>query len=167
MKEKIDQANATLKAESAKAPFKTIAWHKAKSAKRFRGTDTKVGKAIRKFTNTPQKWAGNPIGAFFKSQTAADAANAKAKTKYEEAKAKESAALAAAQAAENAAEAAGFKDDALNKKAEEAIAAWQAAKGKASSAKSKATTKSYNLIPSLIGLMIVLGIFFGIGIGIS
>jgi len=164
MKEKIDQANATLKAEAAKAPFKTIAWHKAKSAKRFRGTDTDTGKAIKKFTSTPQKWIANPIAAFYRSKAAADAANAKAKPKYEEAKAKEAAALDAAQAAESAAEAAGFKDEALNKKAADAIAAWQTAHAKTSSAKSKANSKPYNVIPSLIALMIALGIFFGIGI---
>lgn len=164
MKEKVDKANATLKAEAAKAPFKTIAWHKAKSAKRFRGTGTGAGKAIKKFTSTPQKWTGNPIDAFYKSKAAADAANAKAKPKYEAAKAKEDAAFAAAQSAEAAAGAAAFKDEALNKKAADAIAAWQTAKAKASSAKSKASTKPYNLIPSLIGLMIVLGVFFGIGV---
>ena len=64
MKEKLSKANATLKAEAAKAPFKTIAWYKAGSSKRFRGTDTDVGKAIKKFTNTPQKWSSNPIDAF-------------------------------------------------------------------------------------------------------
>jgi len=164
MQEKVDKANATLKAEAAKAPFKTIAWHKAKSAKKFRGTDTSAGKAIKKFTSTPQKWTSNPIDGFYKSKAAADAANDKAKPKYEEAKAKDEAAFAAAQAAEAAAEAAGFKDDAVNKQAQDAIAAWQAAKAKASSAKSKASTKPYNMIPSLIGLMVVLGIFFGIGI---
>ena len=164
MKEKVDKANATLKAEAAKAPFKTIAWYKAVSAKRFRGTDTDAGKAFLNFVKTPQKWSSNPIDAFYKSKAAADAANEKAKPSFEAAKAKEDAAFAAAQAAEAAAEAAGFKDEALNNKAGDAIAAWQAAKSKASSAKSKASVKPFNVIPSLIGLMIVLGIFFGIGI---
>ncbi|MEW6671754.1 MAG: putative sulfate exporter family transporter [Thermodesulfobacteriota bacterium] len=164
MREKLNTADATLKAEAAKAPFKTIAWHKAKSAKKFRGTDTSAGKAVKYFTNTPQKWVGNPIDAFYYGKSAADEANAKAKPKYEDAKAKEETAFAAAQAAEAAAEAAGFKDEALNKTADDAINAWQAAHAKASSAKSKASTKPYNLIPSLIALMIVLGVFFGIGI---
>ena len=164
MREKLAKADATLKAEAEKAPFKTIAWHKAKSSKRFRGTDTNAGKAIRKFTSTPQKWSANPIDGFYNSKASADAVNEKAKPKYEEAKAKEESAYAAAQAAEAAAEAAGFKDDALNATAEKAIGAWLSAKAKASSAKSKASTKPYNVIPTLIALMIVLGIFFGIGI---
>ena len=163
VQDKVDKANATLKAEAAKAPFKTIAWYKATSAKRFRGTDTDTGKSILNFMRTPQKWTSIPLDAFYRSKAVADAANAKAKPAADEAATKEAAAFAAAEAAEKDAEAAAFKDDALNKKAADAIAAWQTAKSKASSAKSKASVKSFNVIPSLIGLMIALGIFFGIG----
>lgn len=164
IKERVDKANATLKTEAAKAPFKTIAWYKAGSAKRFRGTDTKTGKALKSFTATPRKWASNPIDAFYTSKASADAANAKNQAAYDSAAAQEKAAFAAAEEAEQAAETAGFKDEALNKNADEAITAWQAAASKASKAKAKASVKPFNIIPSLIGLMIVLGIFFGIGL---
>ena len=51
MQAKIDEANATLKAESERAPFKTIAWHKAVSAKKkLRARSSPAGKKISKFT---------------------------------------------------------------------------------------------------------------------
>jgi uncharacterized membrane protein YadS len=44
-----------------------------------------------------------------------------------------------------------------------AIDAWREAKTKASSAAKKTKAKPYNLIPSLIGLCLILGVFFGVG----
>jgi uncharacterized integral membrane protein (TIGR00698 family) len=164
MQEKIDKANATLKAESQRAPFKTIAWYNAVSAKKkLRARSSPAGKKIGKFTGKPKSWKGNPFGAFYRSKSAADAINDKNKPKYDQTKAKAAAALSAAKAAEAAAAAQGFKDQALNDKAVAAIDKWLVAKKKASKAKSKASAKPYSQIPYLIGLMIVMAIFFGIG----
>ncbi len=163
-REKIDKANATLKAEAQKAPFKTIAWHNAVAAKKkFKASDSSLGKSIKALTTKPHGWVSNPLDSFVRSKATADAGNTKNKPKYEDAKAKEAAALTAAKAAEAAAEAQGFKDGALNAKASEAISAWLAAKAKASKAKGKASAKPYNVIPTLILLMVVLAVFFGIG----
>jgi uncharacterized membrane protein YadS len=165
MAEKITKANAILKTESEKAPFKTIAWYNAVDAKKkLKATHAAVGKKIKKFTSKPHGWKSNPVDSFYKSQTTADAANANAKPKYEAAKATETEALAAAQAAESAAAAAGFKNASLNADAVKKIDAWRSAHTKASKAKKKAGVKSYNQIPYLIGLAIVMAIFFGIGI---
>ena len=162
--EKISKANATLKSESARAPFKTIAWYKAVDAKKkLKATGSSIGKKIKTFTNKPHGWKTNPVDSFVKSKATADAANEKGMPKYEAAKAKDAETLAAAQAAEKIAADAGYQDEALNKAAVKAIDDWRSAHAKASSAK-KGCTKPYNLIPSLIGLMIVMGIFFGIGI---
>ncbi len=163
-RDKIDKANATLKAEAAKAPFKTIAWHEASAAKKkLRARDSALGKWIGKFTGRPHSWTANPFQSFYRSKSAADAINEKAKPKYEDTKKLETEALATAKAAEGAAAAAGFKDEKLNAEAEKAIKAWRDAGAKASKAKSKASAKPYNQIFYLIGLMIVLGAFFGIG----
>ena len=163
-REKIDKANTTLKAESERAPFKTIAWHNAVSAKKkLRASGSAAGKNIKALTTRPHGWNSNPLDSFVRGKAAADSSNAKNKPKSEEAKVKEAAALVAAKAAEAAAEAAGFKDEGLNAKADSAISAWLAAKAKASKAKSKASAKPYNIIPTLILLMIVMIIFFGIG----
>jgi uncharacterized membrane protein YadS len=159
----LSKANATLKVESEK-PFKTVAWYKATSAKKKpKATSSDVGKWIKKFTSKPHGWKGNPVGAFIMSKDAADAKNAKGMDKYEQAKAKEKDALAAAQEAEASAEAAGFEDASLNAAAVAAIDDWREANRKASSAKKKTGAKPYNQIPYLIGLMIFLAFFFGIG----
>lgn len=164
MSAKIEKANATLAAESARAPFKTIAWHKAVDAKKkLKATSSPIGKTISKFTKTPHGWKGSPINAFTVSKEAAAAKNKAGKAKYDAAKAKEVKALAVAKAAESAAAAVKFGNESLNAKATQAIADWRAASKKSSSAKKKIGAKGFNQIPSLIGLMLVLGAFFGIG----
>ncbi len=164
MQETITRANATLEAESQRAPFKTIAWYHAVDAKkRLKATSSPLGNKIKGFTSKPKKWAANPLYAFFMGEEAAGAAREKAMAKYEAAREKEAAALERAKAAEDAASAAGFHDESLNAEATKSIDAWRAAHIKASKAKSKIKSHSYNLVPSLICLMIVMAIFFGIG----
>jgi len=164
MHDKIAKANTTLAAEAQRAPFKTIAWYQATSAKhKVRATNESYSKPIRTFLGHPHRWGSNLLDSFFLSQEEAEARSAKAKPGYEKAKAAEAAALAKAKAAEEAAAKAEFKDPKLNEAAKADISAWLAAQKKASSAKSKASVKPYNQIPYLIGLLIVFGIFFGIG----
>jgi uncharacterized integral membrane protein (TIGR00698 family) len=81
----------------------------------------------------------------------------------DKAKAAEGAALAAAKTAQSAAAAASFKDVTLNSAADKAIKGWQEAKDKASKASGKASVKPYNRVPYLIGLCVILAVFFGIG----
>ncbi len=123
-----------------------------------------MGNKIATFTNKPHGWKTNPIDSFYKARLMPTPTNAKAKPKYDAAKAKEAEALAAAQAAETAAAGAGFNDAALNAAAVKKIDAWRAAHAKTSSAKKKIGAKPYNQIPNLIGLMIVMAVFFGMGI---
>lgn len=164
MQEKLDGYNATLKAEAAKAPFKTIAWHNASAAKKaMRGRDTALGKQIQNFLNAPSDWSSNPMDALYRSPATAEAMSAPAKEGFEKAKAAEESALALATASEAAAAAAGFQDAALNATAEKDIKAWLGAKDSASKAKSKASVKPFNRIPYLIGLAAILGAFFGLG----
>ncbi len=164
MAENIAKSNDIMKAEAAKAPFKTIAWHQAANAKKgIKALDEPIGKTLKKYLSPPGGWTSNPLDALILNQAKVDALNAKGKAGYEKAQAVAAAALTKAQASEAAAAAAGFKDAALNAQAETDIAAWAAANGKISKAKSKATVKPMNRIPYLIGLAVVLGIFFGIG----
>jgi len=163
MGKKIDAANAVLKAESEKAPFKTVAWYKAGDAKKkLKASSSALGKWLKKFTGKPHKWSSNPLDAFFLTEGGAKAKNEKAKPKHEAAKKKAKEAEAAAKTAEAAAATAGFKDHILNKKAVDGIDAWRSARSKASGAKKK-IKKSYVQIFYLIALMIFLSIFFGIG----
>jgi uncharacterized membrane protein YadS len=160
----IPKYNAIMKEEAAKAPFKTIEWHNASSAKRgIRARDQEFGKTIQAFLAAPSDWSSNPLDAVYRSKAAADAMSAPFKEAADKAKVAEDAALAAAKAAQSAAAAAGFKDTALNATADKEIKAWQGAKSKASSAKGKASVKPFNRVPYLIGLCILLALFFGIG----
>jgi len=163
---KIDAAKQIQAAETARAPFKTIAYYAAADdMKKLKASGvTGFGKFITHWTKSPGSWKENPLDAFVFSEAQAKAKNDKAMPAYEEAKGKAAAALASATAAEEAAAAAGFQDQALNEAAETTIAGWREAEKKAASAKSKTANKPYNYIPSLIGLCLFMIVFFGIGI---
>ncbi len=163
--QKIQEAKQTLSIEAEKAPFKTIAWYKADSAKKLKASSASgFGKFISHWTKTPGTWKSNPVDAFIRSEARAKAMNDKAIPAYEEAKKMAETALTAAMEAEGAAAVANFQDQTLNEEAKAKIADWRAADKKSSSAKSKASNKPYNYIPTLIGLCIFMILFFGIGV---
>jgi len=167
MRAKIDEANTTLATESARAPFKTVEWYKAVDAKKkLKATSSPIGKTIKSFTSKPRGWKSSPVGAFVQGEEAAAAKNAKGKEKYEAAKAAADEALAGAMTAEEAAAAAGFADEALNAEAVSKNDAWRAAAKKVSSAKKKVSAQPFNQIPKLIGLAILLALFFGVGMAV-
>ncbi|MFO7963425.1 MAG: putative sulfate exporter family transporter [Desulfobacterales bacterium] len=164
MDEIIDQANTVLQQESARAPFKTIEWYLAIDKKAgLKAADSPIGKMIKKWTAHPGGWTTNPLNAFYRSQTAAEAKNRQAMAAYEQAKAAEARALAEAEDAQAAAAQAGFANERLNQQATEQIDEWRKAKSRASQAKKSISGSGYNRIPHLIGLMVFLGVFFGIG----
>ncbi len=164
MHEVFDKSNAIMEAEAARAPFKTVAFIDAESAKeKFKARSQPFAKKISNFMAKPGKWTTNPVDAFIMTQEQADAKNAKNKPKYEAAKQTAADAKAAALSAENAAAAAGFADETLNATAQDKIEDWRKANAKASSAKKKASAKPFNRIPTLIALMVVMGLFFSIG----
>jgi uncharacterized membrane protein YadS len=160
----IPKYNATMKEEAAKAPFKTIEWHNASSAKRgVRATNQDFAKTIQNFLSAPSDWRFNPLDALYRSEETAMAMGAPFKEAADKAKAAVDAALAGAKTAQTAASAAAFKDATLNATAEKEINAWQKAKDAASKADAKFKVKPYNRVPYLIGLCIILAVFFGIG----
>ncbi len=164
MQENLDKYNSIMKEEAAKAPFHTIAWHQASdSKKRIRARDQSFGKTLQEYLAAPSRWVSNPVDALYRSKAAADAMNAPHEEANKKAKAAQESALAKAKEAEKVAGAAAFKNSDLNKKAEAEIAAWIKAKEAASKASAKVGNKPYNKIPYLIGLAILLGVFFGIG----
>ena len=164
---KINAANQIQAAEAEKAPFKTVAWHKAADEKKnLKGSSGAFGKFVSHWTKHPGSWKSNPVDAFIMSDAQAKAKNDKAMPAYEEAKAKSAAALTAAQEAEVAAGAAAFKDQSLNDAAVAKIADWRAAEKKVASAKKKIGNKAYNYIPTLLGLCIFFIVIFGTGIAL-
>lgn len=167
MKENIAAANATLKAEAARAPFKTIAWYKAGDAKsKLKATGEPIGEKIKTFTAKPHGWKNNPLEAFIFTPEQAEAKKAGAMSKYEDARTKEDAAMTEARQAEAAAEAAGFKNAELNAAAAASVDKWRESHRKTSGAKKKTSVMPYNQFPYLVGLMILLAVFFGVGLKI-
>ncbi len=164
MQENLDKYNSIMKEESAKAPFHTIAWHQASdSKKRIRARDQSFGKTLQQYLAAPSRWVSNPVDSLYRSKAAADALNAPHEEAAKKAKAAQEAALAKAKEAEKAAAGAAFKNSDLNKKTEAEIAAWLKAKEAASKASAKVSNKPYNQVPYLIGLAVILGVFFGVG----
>ncbi|MFW5733877.1 MAG: YeiH family protein [Oceanidesulfovibrio sp.] len=163
MQQKIDEANAVMQAESERAPFKTIEYIQAASAKKMKATNQDFAKEIKSFTAKPHGWSSNPVNSFILGQEAAKAKAEKAIPKYEEAQANVDAALAEAREAQDAAAAANFQNPELNETAKAAIATWQEAKNKASKAKGNTKVSSYNQIFKLIGLGLLMGAFFAVG----
>ena len=164
IKSQIAHANKVLQTEAANAPFKTVAWYQALDVKKkLKATSFGIGKSIKKLTDKPKKWKTNPLDAFFLTEGASQAKKEKAEKKFNVAKQKESEALETAKMAQNEAAAAGFADEALNQQTMKSIEAWRIAGIKASGAKKKMKVKSFNLLPSLLILMVALALFFGIG----
>ncbi|MDR0339881.1 MAG: YeiH family protein [Desulfovibrio sp.] len=161
--DKVAAQNAVMKAESEKAPFRTIEYYKAQDAKKkinSRGTD--AAKTVSWLLARPAGWKNNPLDSFYVPKEAADAANAAAKPKADAAKATLDGVFAEAKAAQAEAVAAGFNDDALNAAAEAKIAAWRQAitdNGKAP----KTDKKALNLFPSLLTVMVSGMLLFGVG----
>jgi uncharacterized integral membrane protein (TIGR00698 family) len=165
MDAKISKAETTMAAEKAKAPFSTIEWHQAHDTlSGLRARDGAHGKIIATWLAEPSRWTTNPIESIYLSEEVAKQRREAAEPKHLAAKEKAEAALAQAKTAQGEAAAAEFKNGDLNKKAEAAIAGWRKARGSERSARTAATVKGHNRIPYLIGTMILLTLFFAIGV---
>jgi len=165
MGEVFDKSNIVMQAEAERAPIKTVAWYQAQDAKeKFKASGEPYAKAISKWLTKPKGWSDNPLDSLMLTQAQADAKNAKAMPKYEEAKQKAAAALEEALAAESLAADASFQDAALNQAATDKIDSWRKARNAENKAKAKTQGKAYNMIPSLLALMVGMGLFFSIGV---
>ncbi|MDR2696298.1 MAG: YeiH family protein [Deltaproteobacteria bacterium] len=156
---------AVLKAEQARAPFKTIAWHNANDKKA--GVQTRrnpAGRFFGEYLGTPRGWATNVMESFYLSGDDAKARSDKATDAFNKAKAATAAALATAQAAEQAAADAQFADAKLNDAANGVIEKWQTAVKGEARARDRAAVRGYNLFTPLPLLCLALGLLFAIWI---
>ncbi len=163
--EKITKAEAIMAAEASKAPFKTVAWYEAQASKKVKFKSSDFGNAFKSYMKGPGRWSTNPMSAFVLDEAGAKAINEKAKPAADKARAAADAAKEKALAAEAAAAGASFKDENLNKEADQLITDWRGAERKASSAASKAKVKPFNVLPTLPVIMVILALIFSIGMG--
>ena len=123
-----------------------------------------VNKTVKKTLSKPGKWSTSPGDSLWLSE--AEAAKRRA------AGAREADALAPqliaaanqARRAEALAADAAFFDDALNDRAESAIAAWRNALRTSRQALKKSAQKTYNRVPWLLALGVGLAMFLGLGV---
>lgn len=165
MQKTFDKSNSIMQQESDRAPFRTLAYFDAESKKmKMQARKVNPVKTLYNYTNKPKKWKDNPITSLYMSEEGAAAIREANKEKYANAKTATATARANAEAAEAVSVAAMFKDSALNEQTQTAIADWRAAKKSESKIKKKAKAKAYNLIPSLVVLMIAIAILFSVGL---
>ena len=164
MRQEIAAANQVMQAEAARAPFRTVAWYEASDAKSgLKASSDRGAKALASFIRKPHGWSGNPLESLTLSEQAAEARSTAARPHAEELRDAADYARRQALAAESLAEGADYSDDELNAAAVTAIDEWRIAETEAASASRKTSVSSHNQIVNLIGLAIVLGIFFGLG----
>jgi uncharacterized membrane protein YadS len=166
MDKNLAAADAVMRAEDARAPFRTVEWHTANDAKSgIRATNEPYAKTIGKWLQKPGRWSSDISESLYLSEAAAAARRTSAEPAYKQAQQAAMAALAEAEAAQMLAAAAGFQDPQLNAAAEQSIAEWrQLREQERGSLRARATVQAYNKIPYLIGLLIITGLFFTIGI---
>lgn len=167
IEEKIDEANEILLRESERAPFKTISWYKALDSKmKLNASGSEIGKDIKLLTDQPKKWSSNPIDAFTMSKERISERKKTAEENYKDAILIEEKAMQDALLAEELAASFKFSKIDLNQAAVDAIDKWRSAVNKSSVLKKNANVESFTQIPYLILLMIILAVFFGIGLKI-
>ncbi|MBR9982482.1 MAG: putative sulfate exporter family transporter [Desulfatitalea sp.] len=166
MSEALTKADTTLQAEDARAPFRTVEWHKANDTKgSLRATNEPYAKAIAQWLQMPGRWSSNIGESLYLSEEAAARRRANAEPAYKAAQEATKAALVSAEAAQALAAAALFRDDQLNTDAEKSIGNWRKLREKErGSLRANATVQAYNKIPYLVGLFVMIGLFFTIGI---
>ncbi|WP_029893753.1 YeiH family protein [Desulfohalovibrio reitneri] len=165
MQETFAQANQVMEQEAERAPFKTVAYYEATLEKeKIKARNSPIGKSIKSFLGKPKGWTTNPLNAFIMSEAQAEALNQKNMPRFEAAQQRAMEARQAALEAQRAAAGANFQDQALNERAQNQIESWLQAKAAVSSAKKKVSHSAYNLIPTLLALMVVMGLFFAVGI---
>ncbi|MBT8371191.1 MAG: hypothetical protein KJO34_09530 [Deltaproteobacteria bacterium] len=121
----IDKSGQVMQSESTRAPFKTIAWHKASAEKRkLRATNETYAKKLKAYLDAPYDWTANPVESLYLSPDKAKARSEALQPAHAVAKEKVDQALAVAQTAESAAADAGFKDSDLNTTAETLLMAF-------------------------------------------
>ena len=163
--EELEEYQAIIEREEARAPFPTIEHIRAQDdMDALQARDHGIGPLLGDLIRRPRGWDDNPVRSFYMSESEAAEMRAQAEPRHEEAQEETAAALAAAEEAQAAAEEANFQDEALNQEAIAAIDTWLEARAAESSARRAATVQGYNLIPSMVLLMIGLGLFFSIGV---
>ena len=159
----IDVLEEQIEAETV-VGFKTTFWYQQiDDQKEINGGKTWIGKALKKYTSKPGKWSVNPISAFYLSEDEAEEIREKSRQKLKKASLEELEAYNNAREKEKIANAALYKNKKLNEEAQYSIGLWRSAKKVVETIEKKSNIKSYNRLPSLLILFVLLLALFGLG----
>lgn len=157
------ELNAKMEAES-KAPFKTVSWWEAFDAQqKIKASSEPIGKTLKKLTDKPGGWNTNPIESFITSEKKVNDIKSSNESKFSQLTESVKTHKYEASQAVQAAQSEKYQNESLNLSAQNAIEKWRLSKDDLSKVSKKYTTKPSNKLMWLVGLMIVLGILFGIG----
>ena len=155
---------AIMEREQEMAGFRTIAFTEAEAkVNAVRARDHGFLKTINSYLAKPSRWSTNPLDSLYRSEAAAAEIRAANAQRLELATERLNEARARAQAAEDRAREANFQNTQLNQEARGLLGEWRSARSSHASARSAANTQPFNRIPTLLGLMVVMGLIFAVG----
>lgn len=158
-----EKMERVMKEEEANAPYKTLTWYRAyDQLQKLKGSSTPLGKFLKNLTGKPGSWSNNPLVAFLGGKSNGLTYQELDK-QYQSASLKEKSENAIAGQRHAEAKALNYEGIHDNNAAIAAIARWRAAKQKMETAKKKRDAKKPNQLPWLLGLLVLLGLVFGIG----
>ncbi|MCS5566163.1 MAG: YeiH family protein, partial [Methylococcales bacterium] len=161
----VDQYNAIMAEESAKAPFQTLAWHQASQAKgTIRATNNDFARTIKRWTAKPHGWSDYPLESFFLNKERAIVYSNDAKWRLEESSDTSRKLERRARELENLAREAGFADLSRNTAADWAIGEYIRDLRVRRNKLKKVGVKAYNQLGYLVGFGLSLALLFAVGV---
>jgi hypothetical protein len=161
----VDQYNAIMAEESAKAPFQTLPWYQASRAKgKIRATSQDFAKSIKRWTAKPHGWSNHPLESFVLSKERAAVYSKDAKLRLEESSDASWNLELRAREGENLARGAGFADLSRNAAAERAIREYIRDLRVRGNKLKKIDIKAYNQLGYLVGFGFSLALLFAVGV---
>lgn len=159
--EEIVNNTSILDQQSKEIPFKTIDWYKAKDkVSQLTGANTSIGKSIKRLLSKPKSWNDNPLKSFlFTGKEIETTDLSKLGYLKRDLKILEKKAIIM----EQNARVASFENNELNSIANVAAESWHQLHEEIINLDRDFTQNSYNILPGLLLLAVVLAVIFGLG----
>ncbi len=159
--EEIVNNTSILDQQSKEIPFKTIDWYKAKdNVSQLTGANTSIGKSIKRLLSKPKSWNDNPLKSFlFTGKKIETTDLSKLGYLKRDLKILDKKAIIM----EQNARVASFDNNELNSIANVAAESWHQLHEEIINLDRDLTQNSYNILPGLLLLAMVLAVIFGLG----
>lgn len=159
--EEIVNNTSILDQQSKEIPFKSIDWYKAKDkVSQLTGANTSIGKSIKALLSKPKSWNGNPLKSILFAGKEIETTDL---TKLGHLKRDLNILEKKAIIMEQNARVASFDNNELNSIANVAAESWHQLHEEIINLDRDLTQNSYNILPELLLLAVVLAVVFGLG----